>query len=155
MRKRKVLVALAGLAVVAAAGVVLWPRSQPSSRITRENFERIKEGMSRAEVETILGPPGDYSSGPLEYARETLYRFSSSGPPPTGDFVLSSPVTILGGDAWDRVEWRSDRQILCVYFLRSGHVIARGFWDVAPMAQSPLHNLLWRVKRQWHRWFPE
>jgi hypothetical protein len=50
-----------GLAVVVAAGVVvLWPQPQPSSRVTRENFDRIHDGMSRAEVEAILGPRGDY-----------------------------------------------------------------------------------------------
>jgi hypothetical protein len=57
------LVALAGLAVVIAAGVVvLWPRED---RVTRGNFDRIRAGMSRAEVEAILGPPGDYTTGPL------------------------------------------------------------------------------------------
>jgi hypothetical protein len=145
MRRRTLLVAVAGLAVVVAAVVVVvWP-SQPN-RITQENCDRIKEGMSRAEVEAILGPPGDYSSGPLEFARET------PGPHPTGDFEMSHRVTLFDTDA-DRVEWRSDRQILCVYFLRSG-VAAKGFWDVAPMAQSPLDALLWRARRQWHRWFP-
>jgi hypothetical protein len=55
--------ALAGLAVVVAVGVVvLWPRTEPN-RITRENCYQIKEAMSRAEVEAILGPPGDYSTG--------------------------------------------------------------------------------------------
>ena len=57
MRRRKLLIVLvlAGLTVVVvmAGAVVLWP--QPPSRITRENFDRIKEGMSRAEVEAILG----------------------------------------------------------------------------------------------------
>jgi hypothetical protein len=37
MRRRKLLVALAGLAVVVAAGVVvLWQQNQPD-RVTREN----------------------------------------------------------------------------------------------------------------------
>ena len=59
MRRRKLLVVLAGLAVLVAAGaVVLWP--EPPSRITRENFDRVREGMTQAEVEAILGPPGDY-----------------------------------------------------------------------------------------------
>jgi hypothetical protein len=65
MRRRTLLVALAGLPVVVAAGaVVLWPRTP--SRITLENCNRIREGMSRAEVEAILGPPGDYRTGPGE-----------------------------------------------------------------------------------------
>jgi hypothetical protein len=57
MRRRRLLVVLAGLAVVVAAGVVvLWPRPD---RVTRVNCDRIREGMSRAEVVGILGPPGD------------------------------------------------------------------------------------------------
>jgi hypothetical protein len=60
-------VALAGLAVVVAAGVVvLWPQ-QPSSPISRQNFGRIHVGMTQTEVEAILGPPGDYSTSPTEY----------------------------------------------------------------------------------------
>jgi hypothetical protein len=64
MRRRKLLVALVGLAVVVAAGaVVLWPQAAPPSRVTRENYDCIQEGMTRAEVEAILGPPGDYRTG--------------------------------------------------------------------------------------------
>ena len=44
MRRRTLLVALAGLAVVVAAGVVvLWPRPAPE-QITRENYDRIRVG---------------------------------------------------------------------------------------------------------------
>ena len=58
MLRRKLLVTLAvGLvALIGVAALVAWPRAE---RITPENFDRIKEGMSRAEVEAILGPPGD------------------------------------------------------------------------------------------------
>jgi len=155
MRRRTLLVVLVVLAVLVAAGVVvLWPRED---RITREKFDRICEGMSRAEVEAILGPPGDYSSGPLQYARTSLYAFFSSGPHPTDDFVLSSPLKIKMRDERtqvDRVEWRTDRQIATVYYLPSGRVRIMGFSDVARLDQSPFANLLWRAKRQWHRWFP-
>jgi hypothetical protein len=61
MRRRKLLVVLAGLAVVAAAAVAiaLWPQPA-SSLMTRQNFDRIRQGMTQAEVEAILGSPGDY-----------------------------------------------------------------------------------------------
>jgi hypothetical protein len=56
MRRRKLLGALAGLAVVVTVGAfALWP--QPA-RITRGNYDRIRMRMSRAEVEAILGAPG-------------------------------------------------------------------------------------------------
>jgi hypothetical protein len=54
MRRRSLRWTLAGptVALLAAGAFVLWPRPD---RITRENFGRIKEGMSRAEVEATPG----------------------------------------------------------------------------------------------------
>ena len=59
MRRRKLLVALAvGVVVlVGVAALVAWPWGE---RITPDNINRIMAGMSRAEVEAILGPPGDF-----------------------------------------------------------------------------------------------
>jgi hypothetical protein len=139
MRRRTLLAALAGLAVLVAAGVVvLWPRS--SSRITRENFDRIKVGMSLAEVETILGAPGDYTTGPYDEFSPDLYS---------------------GGDLdWARatkVDWWSDTSGVTVVFDVSGSVQGSFFDRCHRAEQGPLANLLWRAKRQWHghRWFPE
>jgi hypothetical protein len=50
MRRRKLLVALVGLAVL----FVLCPRPQ-QERLTDENCKRIRKGMSQSEVEAILG----------------------------------------------------------------------------------------------------
>jgi hypothetical protein len=57
LRRRKLLVVLAGLTVAAAGAFVLRP--QPS-RVTLANFARIQQGMNQAEVRAILGEPGDY-----------------------------------------------------------------------------------------------
>jgi hypothetical protein len=48
--KRKLLAALAGLALAAVAAFAPGPQSRPD-RITLENFRRIRNGMERAEVE--------------------------------------------------------------------------------------------------------
>jgi hypothetical protein len=52
--------------VLAVAAVFLFqldvPARQPGA--TRANFARVRIGMSDAEVELILGPPGDYTTGP-------------------------------------------------------------------------------------------
>jgi hypothetical protein len=149
MRRRTLFVALAGLAVVVAAGVVvLWP--QPSSRITRENFERIKEGMSREEVEAILGPPCDFSTGPL-------VRVRANRPPNPFSVENFDPITVIGsGDNREELlVWKIDRQLISINFGPSGRVEDLWMHDVARVNQTAFENLLWRLKRQWRRWFPE
>jgi hypothetical protein len=76
MRRRKLLVALAGLAVVVAAGAVVLLRSRPN-RITRENCDRTKEGMSRA-VLAGLGP--DASSVKLRPAQDWFLKPAQPDP---------------------------------------------------------------------------
>jgi outer membrane protein assembly factor BamE (lipoprotein component of BamABCDE complex) len=59
MKRRRLrrFLARAGLAAMLAVGMlVLWPRPPRTDRITEEDFRRVKEGMSRAEVRAILGP---------------------------------------------------------------------------------------------------
>jgi outer membrane protein assembly factor BamE (lipoprotein component of BamABCDE complex) len=74
MKRRRLLV-LAGVVLAAAvlvpAGLELHAYRQKGARgrpIDWEHFERIKEGMSRAEVEALLGgPPGDYHTENIFY----------------------------------------------------------------------------------------
>src|SRR4051794_32357660 len=55
---------IAGLAVVLLVAAAVLVLASPSRcRVTRENFDRIKAGMSRTDVETIFGgPAGDYTT---------------------------------------------------------------------------------------------
>src|SRR4051794_12432254 len=66
MRKRNWV--LLGPLILMAGGLVAglsWPSY---SKLTRANMEKVQQGMTRAEVEAILGaPPGDYA------AEGTLY----------------------------------------------------------------------------------
>jgi hypothetical protein len=141
MRRRKLLVALAALSVVVAAGtVVLWPRPE---RITRENYRRIRVGMTFAEVEAILGPPGDHTSGPTETNDPTWFAVTDSFGEP--DAILSASTLM---------EWSSDTIHIWVAFGFEGTVTAAMPSIKNRITQSPLDNLLWRAKRQWHRWFP-
>lgn len=51
---------LASLLALGIGGWLLWPAT-PGTAITRENFEKIQEGMTLPEVEAILcAQPGDY-----------------------------------------------------------------------------------------------
>jgi hypothetical protein len=113
--KRKRLLALVGLgwAVALVAGISLDLRAhrQKFARgllIDRDHYGRIHEGMSRAEVEAVLGgPQGYYSADPV---------FSCvHGPPPT-----------LGtGDRWET--WIGDDGEINVVFDDKDEVRWRDF----------------------------
>jgi hypothetical protein len=142
MRKRKLLLALAGLAVVVGAVVfVLWPQSV---RCTDENFDRLGVGMTRAEVQAILGPSGDHATGPLDW------RVKEGEPPfrQFGEMTLEDvpPTTVL---------WLDDGGAITVDFDQSGRACLGSYNKAESMPQSLFDNLLWRAKRRWHRWFPE
>ena len=123
---------LAGLAVMTVASVVvLWPR--PPSRITRENHSVIQHGMSRREVESILGPPGDYTTGPTR----PIFVYARLTPDHT---------------PW--VEWNADKASIKVCFGDNGTVRYTEYTPLSRQDQGVLENILWRAKRQWHRWFP-
>jgi hypothetical protein len=133
MRRRKLLVALAVLAAVIAAGVVaVWLQPSPPSRVTRENFDLINAGMSQEEVYAILGPPGDYT---------TKQRIPLAPAP-----ELRSGLT----------EWRADNAIYWVRFNRNGGgdvVTDSGFWpNVEPDRPEPI-SFLERVRRDLRRLF--
>ena len=165
MRRPKLLLALAGLGVAVAVGVVvLWP--QPGDRITRENFDRIREGMSRAEVEAIFGGrPGDYRT----VRTENEYYEPRSDPenPTHAADRLYTRTVMLSRDGL-RGDWLGNEGLAHVFF-ESGRVanvsVIEGLWPedayyksfqrTAKRGYGPLDNLLWRAKRQWHRWFPE
>src|SRR4051794_12025520 len=112
MRRRRLRCGAAlALAVLLAAGVfVLWPRAD---RITRENFDRIRGGMSREEVYAILGPPGDYRTGPVKYQHIDLVGY---------DLVWTDDVIIRPD--W---EWIGDLALVVVEFDQEGCVKPNGW----------------------------
>jgi hypothetical protein len=160
MRRRKLFGALAGLAILVAAGaLVLWPRPD---RITQENFDRIRAGMSRAEVEAVLGgPPGDYRSAWTDWpdagegddfniccvdwsARSVSVR--GYEPEDLADETDSSGAPVTG-------LWFGNDGCVKVYF--SPDVVGdKHFLCTVRREPGPLDNLLWRAKRLWRRWFP-
>jgi hypothetical protein len=129
MRRLRWALTAAGLAVLITAGAfALWPRPD---RVTLENLRRIHVGMTRGEVEGILGgPPGDYTTGPVS-------------------------VVHIGGamTAFSKDEWFGDHCDINIWF-SDDKVINRHEYPVHRTLQPRLENLLWHAKRQWHRWFP-
>jgi outer membrane protein assembly factor BamE (lipoprotein component of BamABCDE complex) len=79
MTRRRLLVfgllaTMTGLGVLGVGGWLLWPRTA----ITRENAAKIREGMTLAEVEAILGgPPRDETTGPIRFDEVTPVRDES------------------------------------------------------------------------------
>jgi hypothetical protein len=159
--RRAVPVSMAAL-VVATAWLLL-PRSP--SRITEVNFNRLLEGMPFPEAEALLGPPGDYRTGPtVSRTFEMLDRRYLKGP---GSIYGQGSIY---GSGWSgRYEWKTDTADVAVSVMPL-HVLqtrklAPGESPVAVVVDAtycnrkpefgPIGNLFWRVKQQWRKWFPE
>jgi hypothetical protein len=133
MRRRKLLVALAGLAVVIVAlAVVLWPLPQPAVRVTPEKYDRIAKGevTTVAEIETLRGgPPGDYTTGPSDESSVSL------------------------GSGARTVAWYTDDGHIIVQAGADGRVDGVGFMP-PKKASDVVNTLRWRAKRLWRLLFP-
>ena len=107
------------------------------------SLTRLREGMTRAEVEAILGAPGDYSTGLLEVV----------GQPRS---VRIEPTTESHGtDGSTYLQWADDSRFIGINFDAASRLEVTTICPVRRVAaQGPLDNLLWRLKRQWRRWFP-
>ncbi len=125
------------LVTVSAVALVLW-FARPSS-LTRQQFNRIKVGMSRAQVEAILGPPGDYRSAESESdgsPRQPGDRF--------GDFGGG------GSESWD-----TDTGIASVEFDSSQNVCGGHFWSTKRSRDDLAYNVAWRFIHRWAKWVLE
>ncbi len=140
MRKRKLLLgALAGLLVLAGSGAFLALRPAPPSRVTRENYDCIKAGMTEAEVEAILGPEGDYRSGPTDRGPRTEEILL---PEPLQTRSRPTPYTSRWG------HWQGDNGQIDVGYNAEKAVMKR-FFPCQRVEQFPLGNLRWQAERQW------
>jgi hypothetical protein len=135
MKRQTVLVGLLGLVLVVAGAFVLLPRS---NRVTRENFDRIRDGMSEDEVYAVLGRSGDYANGPTELddAVEPL--------PFASQFMIHS---------W--TNWAGDTGHIAIAFGKDHTVYQTYFAPQHNTKLSLLDRLLWRAKRQWQEWYSE
>jgi hypothetical protein len=120
--------------------VVRWP----SDRVTRENYMRIRAGMTQADVEAILGPPGDYTTGPFSNGDGEHLLFEMGPEHPLRD--PTSQARWLGDRGWIQVDYAT--------FSRPRIVVSVAYDDCEPLSpQTPFENLRWRAERQWRRWF--
>jgi hypothetical protein len=124
--------------VFPVTAMVMWPWPE---RIAERNFIRIVQGMRRAEVEAILGPPGDYTTGPTD------------SPARGGLFLLTRDESYY--PIYDAAqEWKGNTTIIRVGFDSANVATYKEYVRNYRVDQGPFDNLLWRAKRQW-RWFPE
>jgi hypothetical protein len=128
MRSRKLLAALAGLAVVVAAVVVvLW--QAPTSRLTLENLGHLREGMTRAQVEAILGAPGDYRTGPLEFVGQAR------------SVRIEPSRESHGTDGSTYLQWADDARFIGINFDAASYLEVTTICPVRRVAaQRPLDN---------------
>ncbi len=142
--------AVAGLLALAGVGAfALWPRPE---RVTRENYERIQNGMNRAEVEAVLGPPGDYRTGPTRVYWDFEDDVSGDFDPDDSDFStydeIGLPITITID------KWEGNAGRVKVLYDETGRSVQTSFFRSESVKRSTLEILRWRAKRQWRRWFP-
>jgi hypothetical protein len=149
MRRGKLRWVLAGVAVVAllaVAAVVLWPYP---NRVTRQNFDRIRLGMSLAEVEAILGPPGDYRTGDTVVIAIDANRLLTD--PSSALRTKPGPAT---AQPEVRKVWEGDKGEIAIYFQAAG-VSDKHFRPALSSGQSAFDRLRWRIRRQRQKWLPD
>ena len=124
MSRRRLLFGCTVLLVVVVVAMLpsLYRKINPPA-VSRERFERLKKGMSREEVEAIIGvPPGTY---------ETERRIS------IGTFGLHR------GD-----HWQGDEGIITVTFDATGHAVYFSFINADEYSTPDEVGLLDRL-REW------
>ncbi len=147
MRKRWRWWTLAGLVALLAASGFLLLRPDPSSQIMEANVQRIHCGMSQPEVEAILGPPGDYTTGPVRPTDDGSWIDVSE--------MYYRPIPQDGPAKSVSRRWACDTGYAEVYFDRDCRVIDADFQPYAREPQGLIDNLLWRAERRWRHWFPD
>ena len=77
------LILSAGLAIATltstACNKVAVPAALPVSKVTRTNFDQVRPGMRKAQVETILGQPTSIDTKDLVIYKRTTYRYEDGG----------------------------------------------------------------------------
>lgn len=62
-------------AVIALIGFSACDRSVTGSKLTQANVDQITVGMSKAQVETILGRPTNFETTDMVIFKKTTYRY--------------------------------------------------------------------------------
>jgi hypothetical protein len=134
-KRRRILFALLAL-VGAWAAVAAWPDSHRS--ISRAGFNRLREGMTTAEVESILGPSGNFATEKFNRVYENQV------------FLDTPPRRTLPGELM--VSWESNAASIAVFFDPGGRLNAALFCPNQPVKRDVVSQFKGWVKRQWEAW---
>jgi hypothetical protein len=143
-RRRRAALAAAGLAVF----IILWWVLFGSGEISRENYERIEQGMTYEQVEAILGSRGYHDNlRTSDFLRDEDDTWKEPGPE-------GKPKT-----AYRRDFWVSEQYVVTVAFDKAGGAVAKSFrardmnrpsdWSVRVRRYG---YEIWNY-RPWARWF--
>jgi hypothetical protein len=128
--------------------VVLWFEVFGAGSITRENFNRIEQGMTFDQVGAILGSRGEHDflkSSDLEPGEAVSWK------KPRAD---GRPLPVIRRDFWV-----SEKNVISVEFDKSGGAVAKSFKARNPNRPSDFSLRIertWqelREKRPWRNWF--
>jgi hypothetical protein len=113
MRRRKLRWVVAGpaVALLAVGGFVLWPRP-PVPGLTRDNFDRVRVGMTSPQVEALLGD-----------------QYGRLPPIPPNSVRFSAEHSDEEGKVW----WTDNGGVL-VWFNRNGRVQSKD-WQTSADAK--------------------
>ena len=127
--KYRRLFALMALLLTAACAVILPYFFLASHRFTKEQFNRLGEGMTKGEVISVLGsPPGDYTAGKGDYRVKA-------------DSGVEHARGVPGADALDYC-WCGQDGMIAVVFDEGGRLAHKSYYHVPA---TP--NVWTRIKR--------
>jgi hypothetical protein len=131
---------LAGLIVVALAWRMfsLWDWHE----ITRDSYDRIREGMTLSEAERLLGPPGDFRTGGFEAddSNGPSFQWQGYGPPRTSPEGLRD-VVWQSDSGWLSLQIDDSNKIQGKSFLATKKVGTHGVGELFRMAKRYVQKL--------------
>jgi hypothetical protein len=122
------------LLLLAAAWLAMTATLHPNTSITRDDFHRIKLGMTAEDVMGILGPTG--------FRDTTVNSVYDPDAEPDTDDTLWTP----GAQIDRRMHWQTDTAEVLVFLDKSGRVMQAGFSPRRVLTETNLSLL----RKQWN-----
>jgi hypothetical protein len=130
LRRRLLFAALLVAAGVVAAAFMLIPHERPP-RFTIEQFQQLKNGMTREEAVAVLGAPaGDYTAGRGDYRRIE------------GGHILDGKGAEDSQNCWCGPDGAID-----LWFDENGKMADGFYWHAWPLEPRP--PTLWERFKRW------